>query len=137
MWSPRMGYPTDAGLLARAVAKLAATIGRVQAAGGASRTRSGAGAIRQLRAYRPAQTLVARRIAAGNSKPEALRVLKRHLADVQYAAMRADEQAASTTATLNTRRLTWELLIGSGAGRSCKPRQIIRKGFSSHIRVRY
>ncbi len=32
-------YPTDAGLLARAIAKLAATIGRLQAAGGASRTR--------------------------------------------------------------------------------------------------
>ncbi len=41
-------------------------------------------------------------MAAGNSKPEALRVLKRHLADVLYAAMRADEQTASTTATLNT-----------------------------------
>jgi transposase, IS5 family len=31
-------YPTDAGLLARAVSKLAHTIGRVQAAGGATRT---------------------------------------------------------------------------------------------------
>jgi transposase len=56
-------------------------------------------AVTQLRAYRPAQALMARRIAAGNSKPEALRVLKRHLADVLYAAMWADEQAANTTAT--------------------------------------
>jgi IS5 family transposase len=32
-------YPTDAGLLARAIGKLHTTIGRVQAAGGASRTR--------------------------------------------------------------------------------------------------
>jgi len=54
-------------------------------------------AITQLRAYQPAQTLMARRIAAGNSNPEALRVLKRHLADVLYAAMRADDQAASNT----------------------------------------
>jgi transposase, IS5 family len=32
-------YPTDAGLLGRAIGKLAATIGRLQAAGGATRTR--------------------------------------------------------------------------------------------------
>ena len=32
-------YPTDAGLLARAIGKLHTTIGRIQAAGGASRTR--------------------------------------------------------------------------------------------------
>jgi IS5 family transposase len=32
-------YPTDAGLLGRAIGKLAATIGRIQAAGGATRTR--------------------------------------------------------------------------------------------------
>jgi transposase len=54
-------------------------------------------AVTQLRAYGPAQALMARRIAAGNSKPEALRVLKRHLADVLYAAMCSDEQAGSTT----------------------------------------
>jgi transposase, IS5 family len=34
-----VAYPTDAGLLARAIGKLAATIGRIQAAGGADRTR--------------------------------------------------------------------------------------------------
>ena len=54
-------------------------------------------AVTQLRAYGPAQALMARRIAAGNSKPEALRVLKRHLADILYAAMCSDEQADSTT----------------------------------------
>jgi transposase len=53
-------------------------------------------AVTQLRAYRPAQALMTRRIAAGNSKPEALRVLKRHLADVLYAAMCSDDQAVST-----------------------------------------
>ena len=54
-------------------------------------------AVTQLRAHPPARALMARRIAAGNSKPEALRVLKRHLADVLYAAMCSDEQANSTT----------------------------------------
>jgi IS5 family transposase len=34
-----VAYPTDAGLLGRAIGKLAATIGRIQAAGGAGRTR--------------------------------------------------------------------------------------------------
>jgi transposase len=50
-------------------------------------------AVTQLRAYPPARVLLGRRIAVGNTKPEALRVLKRHLADVIYAAMCADEQA--------------------------------------------
>jgi transposase len=53
-------------------------------------------AVTQLRAHPPARALIARRIAAGNSKPEALRVLKRHLADTLYAAMRSDEQAGNT-----------------------------------------
>ena len=35
----KVAYPSDLGLLARAVGKLAATIGRVKAAGGATRTR--------------------------------------------------------------------------------------------------
>jgi transposase, IS5 family len=34
-----VGYPTDAGLLGRAIGRLAATIGRIQAAGAATRTR--------------------------------------------------------------------------------------------------
>jgi transposase len=41
-------------------------------------------AVTQLRAHPPARALMARRIAAGNSKPEALRVLKRHLAYALY-----------------------------------------------------
>ena len=53
-------------------------------------------AVTQLRAHPPARALMARRIAAGNSKPEALRVLKRHLADAVYAAMCSDEQAGNT-----------------------------------------
>ena len=53
-------------------------------------------AVTQLRAHPPARALMARRIAAGNSKPEALRVLKRHLADAVYAAMCSDELAGNT-----------------------------------------
>jgi len=45
------------------------------------------------------KALVACRIAAGTSKTEALRVLNRHLADVLYAAMCADEQAAGNSVT--------------------------------------
>jgi transposase len=56
-------------------------------------------AVTQLRAYPPARTLVDRRLAAGNTKPEALGVLKRHLADVIYAAMYQDEQATSHQAS--------------------------------------
>lgn len=52
-------------------------------------------AVTQLRAHPPARTLVDRRIAAGKTRSEALRVLKRHLADVIYAAMCADEQATN------------------------------------------
>jgi hypothetical protein len=52
-------------------------------------------AVTQLRCHPPARALIERRIAAGNSKPEALRVLKRHLADVIFAAMCADEQQAN------------------------------------------
>jgi transposase len=52
-------------------------------------------AVTQLRTHPPARELLGRRLAAGNTKLEALRVLKRHLADVVYAAMCADEQAVS------------------------------------------
>ncbi|WP_240679496.1 IS110 family transposase [Nocardia sp. CY15] len=41
-------------------------------------------AVTQLRTHPPARALVERRTARGNSKTEALRVLKRHLADVVY-----------------------------------------------------
>lgn len=53
-------------------------------------------AVTQLRVHPPARALVERRIAAGNTKPEALRILKRHLADVIYAAMCIHEQATHT-----------------------------------------
>ncbi|WP_449289917.1 IS110 family transposase [Nocardia aobensis] len=45
-------------------------------------------AITQLRVHLPARDLVGRRTAGGKSKSEALRVLKRHLADVVYHRLR-------------------------------------------------
>nr|WP_233899224.1 IS110 family transposase [Pseudonocardia dioxanivorans] len=53
-------------------------------------------AVTQLRIHRPAQALVQRRTAAGNSKTEALRVLRRHLADVVYHRLRADTGSPGT-----------------------------------------
>jgi transposase len=52
-------------------------------------------AVTQLRGHPRARALMERRMAAGSTKPEALRVLKRHLADVLYAAMCIDEQTTS------------------------------------------
>ncbi|MHA6792583.1 IS110 family RNA-guided transposase [Pseudonocardia bannensis] len=52
-------------------------------------------AVTQLRIHPPAQALVQRRIATGDSKTEALRVLRRHLADVIYHRLQAS--AASST----------------------------------------
>src|SRR5207248_4700286 len=72
---------------------------------------------RPLRAYRPAQALMTRRIAAGNSKPEALRVLKRHLADVLYAAMCSADQASAPPWLDNQPQL------GIGASHGALPRR--------------
>jgi hypothetical protein len=65
-----VAYPTDAGLLARAIGKLAATIGRIQAAGGAGRTRVGdrRRAARRRAARRRAHQL-ARTLRAAPSRP--------------------------------------------------------------------
>jgi transposase len=41
-------------------------------------------AVTQLRVHPPAQLFIQRRIATGNSKTEALRVLRRHLADIVF-----------------------------------------------------
>ncbi|WP_454199336.1 IS110 family transposase [Nocardia sp. Marseille-Q1738] len=48
-------------------------------------------AVTQLRVHPPARELVDRRTARGNSKTEALRVLKRHLADVVFHRLRQPE----------------------------------------------
>ncbi|MFH1103913.1 MAG: IS110 family transposase [Actinomycetota bacterium] len=49
-------------------------------------------AITQMRVHPPAQQFITRRLAAGNTKPEALRALKRRLADVVYRTMLNDAQ---------------------------------------------
>lgn len=50
-------------------------------------------AVTQLRLYRPARDLVDRRRERGDTRAGALRVLKRHLADVVFAALRHDDIA--------------------------------------------
>ncbi len=51
-------------------------------------------AVTQLRIHQPAQELVARHMASGKSKSEALRVLKRRINDVVYGAMMNDTQTS-------------------------------------------
>jgi transposase len=51
-------------------------------------------AITQLRMHPPAQELVAKHIAAGKTKREALRILKRRLTDVVYRTMNQHTQPA-------------------------------------------
>ena len=47
-------------------------------------------AVTQLRGIGPGKTYVAKRIASGNSKTEAVRLLRRRISDVVYQAMRRD-----------------------------------------------
>ncbi|MEV4418275.1 IS110 family transposase [Catellatospora sp. NPDC049609] len=51
-------------------------------------------AVTQVRMHPPAKTLIERRIQQGNSKTEALRVLRRHLADIVYHHLRHAAQPA-------------------------------------------
>lgn len=53
-------------------------------------------AVTQLRVHHHAQTFIARRLANGNTKREALRALKRRLADIVYRAMINDRQQPQT-----------------------------------------
>jgi transposase len=53
-------------------------------------------AITQKRAHDDAKAYVARRIAGGNTNPEALRALKRKLSDVVYRTLLADAKTGST-----------------------------------------
>jgi hypothetical protein len=52
-------------------------------------------AVSQLRRYAPARDLVNRRRQQGDTPAGALRVLKRHLADVVFAALRRDDRASA------------------------------------------
>jgi len=53
-------------------------------------------AITQLRIHPPAQNYIKQRLANGNTKPEAIRALKRHLANVIYRNLQADTPAHNT-----------------------------------------
>jgi hypothetical protein len=53
-------------------------------------------AITRLRIHPDAQTYIQRRLAAGNTKKEALRVLKRRLADIVYRRLLNDATSSST-----------------------------------------
>ena len=100
-----VAYPTDVGLLARAVAKLVATSRRVQAAGGASRTpiRDRRRAARR-RAREVAQALRSR---TGDAKRLVLEVTR------QVAAVAAAQLADAGRVVANARRAP----TGQGAGR--------------------
>jgi len=54
-------------------------------------------AITQLRVHPPAQQLMQRLLATGKTKNEALRILKRRLADVAYRTMNQDTRPATLT----------------------------------------
>jgi transposase len=56
-------------------------------------------AITQIRCHGPARTYYLRKRAEGKGRKEALRCLKRRLADVVYRTMVRDASAAPTTAT--------------------------------------
>jgi transposase len=53
-------------------------------------------AITQMRIHEPARDYLARRIAMGNTKTEALRALKRRLSDVVFRALLADAETATS-----------------------------------------
>jgi ribosomal protein S4 len=53
-------------------------------------------AITQMRIHEPAKDHLARRIAMGNTKTEALRALKRRLSDVVFRALLADAEGAAS-----------------------------------------
>jgi IS5 family transposase len=108
-----VAYPADSGLLARAVGKMARTVRRVQAAGGASRTRvrdrrrAAARRVREIAGKLPARTKL--------SREEATRAIARvtgELADL------AETAAAEAAAVLrNGRRALPKALTGRMRGR--------------------
>ena len=56
-------------------------------------------ALTQSHWHPPAQTLIARRKAQGDSNREALRILKRRLSDLVYHALKTDAQATAPSST--------------------------------------
>ncbi|GIG03204.1 transposase [Catellatospora citrea] len=57
-------------------------------------------AVTQLRVHPPTKALVERQVSQGNSRPEALRVLRRHLADIVYHRLRKAEATGPTDLAL-------------------------------------
>jgi IS5 family transposase len=114
-------YPTDAGLLAKAVSKLARTIGRVQAAGGATRTktRDRRRAARR-RAHQLAKTLRARSEQAKQQVAERIAELaglaEQAAADAARVARNARRQLAraGSSATVKLARLVSDLETAIG-----------------------
>jgi IS5 family transposase len=84
-----VAYPTDSGLLAKAVGKMARTVGRIKAAGGATRTRS---RDRRRSAGRRARSIAGKlRLRGAQQRDEAQATVRRitgELADLAEAAMR-------------------------------------------------
>jgi IS5 family transposase len=84
-----VAYPTDSGLLAKAVGKIARTVERVKAAGGATRTRS---RDRRRAAGRRARSIASKlKLRGAQQRDEAQATVRRitgELADVAEAAMR-------------------------------------------------
>ena len=101
-----VAYPTDSGLLAKAVGKIARTVGRVKAAGGAIRTRS---RDRRRAAGQRARSIASKlRLRGAQQRDEAQTTVRRitgELADLAEAAMR-DADAVVRNARRALRRAT-------------------------------
>ncbi|TDO52811.1 IS5 family transposase, partial [Kribbella sp. VKM Ac-2571] len=101
-----VAYPTDSGLLAKAVGKIARTVERVKAAGGATRTRS---RDRRRAAGRRARSIASKlKLRGAQQRDEAQAAVRRitsELADLAEAAMR-DADAVVRNARRALRRAT-------------------------------
>jgi IS5 family transposase len=101
-----VAYPTDSGLLAKAVGKIARTVERVKAAGGATRTRS---RDRRRAAGRRARSIAGKlKLRGAQQRDEAQATVRRitgELADLAEAAMR-EAQAVARNARRALRKAT-------------------------------
>jgi transposase, IS5 family len=107
-----VAYPTDSGLLAKAVGRLARTVRRVRAAGGATRTRY---RDRRRAAGRRARSIASKlKLRGAQQRDEAQAVVRRitgELADLAEAAMR------DATAVIRNGRRALGKATGQDAGR--------------------
>jgi IS5 family transposase len=108
-----VAYPTDSGLLAKAVRRIASTGRRIQAAGGAVRTRV---RDRSRAAGRRAHDLNAKlRIRSATAKDEALEVVRRKNAELaETAAAEAERLLANAKRRLRTARKKAAELAAAG-----------------------